>query len=139
MATADMEQRYTKAEVIEWLRADMHALSDRAAAYLLTLPVGSKSLRVSADPDQQAEDLPHVSTDALMHPEALPVTLERPVGQCPFPGCDITTVHNLKAHPDGYHWAAEHDLWDEQRFVAGPGYKVDTFPPLTQRGSTWGC
>lgn len=46
------EPRYTQAEVIEWLRSDMHALSDRAAAYLLTLPVGSRSLKVSADPDQ---------------------------------------------------------------------------------------
>jgi len=58
------------------------------------------------------------------HPQGVSVTLEHPVAQCPFPGCDITTVHNLKEHPDGYHWAAEHDLWDEQSFVAGPGYRV---------------
>lgn len=37
---------------------------------------------------------------------------------CPYPGCDIPLAHNLLQHPSGARWAAEHDLWDGQLFVA---------------------
>ena len=54
MATADEEEkRYTLEEIVRWMHNDLHILSDRNAAYLLTLPVGSKN---PPDPDQEARE-----------------------------------------------------------------------------------
>ena len=41
-----------------------------------------------------------------------------PLSERRYPGCDIPLAHNLLQHPSGARWAAEHDLWDGQLFVA---------------------